>query len=85
MYFVYLLVNDDKRTYTEYTSDLKQRLRDHNAGKSAYTKGEKWHLVYYEAYVSKKDAVRRERRLKDGRARRQLRHRISNSLQTFVG
>ena len=85
MYFVYLLVSDDNRTYTGYTSDLKQRLRDHNAGKSGYTRGKKWHLVYYEAYASKEDAVRRERRLKDGRARRQLRLRVSRSLQCFVG
>jgi putative endonuclease len=85
MYFVYLLVSDDNRTYTGYTTDLKQRLRDHNAGKNGYTRGKKWYLAYYEAYASKEDAVRRERRLKDGRARRQLRLRVSRSLQSFVG
>jgi putative endonuclease len=85
MYFVYLLVSDDNRTYTGYTTDLRQRLRDHNARKSGYTGGKKWHLVYYEAYASKEDAVRRERRLKDGRARRQLRLRVSKCLQCFVG
>jgi putative endonuclease len=85
MYFVYLLVSDDNRTYTGYTTDLKQRIRDHNTGKSGYTRGKKWHLVYYEAYASKEDAVRRERRLKDGRARRQLHLRVSRSVRCFVG
>ncbi len=80
MYYVYLLVSDDNRRYTGYTSDLKRRLNEHNAGKGNYTRGRKWHLVYYEAYASKKDAMRREERLKDGRAKRQLLSRISESL-----
>ena len=82
MYYIYLLVSDDNRKYTGYTNDLKRRLREHNAGKSAYTRGKTWHLVYYEAYASKKDAMRREKRLKDGRARRQLINRISDSLNS---
>ena len=85
MYYVYLLGSDDNSTYTGYTTDLKRRLREHDASKSAYTRGKRWQLVYYEAYASKEDAMRRERRLKDGRAKRQLRHRISNSLKSFVG
>ena len=85
MYYVYLLVSDDNRTYTGFTSDLKRRIREHNSDKSGYTRGKRWHLAYYEAYASKIDAMRRERRLKDGRARRQLRDRISESLQYLVG
>ena len=83
MYYVYLLVSDDNRRYTGYTSDLKRRLKEHNAGKSNYTRGRKWHLVYYEAYASKTDAMRREERLKDGRAKRQLLNRISESLSSL--
>ena len=82
MYYVYLLVSDDNHRYIGYTGDLKRRLKEHNAAKSGYTKGKRWHLVYYEAYASKKDAMRRERRLKDGRARRQLINRISESLNS---
>ena len=42
---------------------------------------ERWELAYYEAFASRADAMRRERRLKhDGRARRQLMVRIAGSL-----
>ena len=85
MFYVYLLVSGDKRTYTGYTGDLKRRIAEHKASKSGYTRGKDWHLVYYEAYASKEDAMRRERRLKDGRARRQLSDRISKSMQLYVG
>lgn len=85
MYYVYLLVSDDSCTYIGFTGDLKRRIAEHDDGKSGYTSGRRWNLVYYEAYASKQDAMRREKRLKDGRARRQLRDRVSDSLQSFVG
>jgi putative endonuclease len=84
MYYVYLLVSDDKRTYTGYTDNLKRRIREHNTSNSGYIRGRNWHLVYYEAYTSKEDAMRREKRLKDGRARRQLRDRISKSMRLYM-
>ncbi len=84
MYYVYLLVNENGKIYIGYTSDLKRRMREHNCSKSGFTKGRRWKLVYYEAYLSKKDAIRREKRLKDGRARRQLIERISNSKSLVI-
>ena len=84
MYYVYLLVDDEKRRYIGYTADLKKRVTDHNASRSRYTKGKRWRLVYYEAYASKEDAMRRERRLKDGRARRQLMNRVAGSMESLV-
>jgi len=70
--------------YTGYTSDLRRRLAEHNSGKSKSTKGrEPFELIYYEAYRSKSDAMRRERMLKlGGRALGQLRGRIAQSLET---
>lgn len=45
-----------------YTSDLKKRLFDHHYGKSGYTRVRRpWKLVYYEAYLSEKDARLREK------------------------
>jgi len=79
MYFVYVLqsVEEPDNHYTGYTSDLKKRIASHNAGESRYTRGRRWRLVYYEAYVSEAIARDRERKLKhDGRVKRFLMERI---------
>ena len=56
MYYVYVLkINDE--FYIGYTEDLIRRLKQHK------TKG-KVTLVYYEAYLSKKSATNREKKLK---------------------
>ncbi len=82
MYYVYVLKSQKEHVYIGYTSDLKRRMSEHEGKLSPYTKNDEWHLVYYEAYLSKSDAQKREKRLKDGRARRQMLERISNSLIT---
>ena len=84
MYYVYIIkstVNDT--IYCGYSSNLKQRIEDHNAGKSKYTsKFRPWKLVYYEAYAFKGDAVIRERKLKKNRnVMRFLKNRIVNSIE----
>jgi len=83
MYYVYLLKSKKNgRVYTGYTEDLKQRVADHNIGKSPYTKRNRpFVLAYYEAYFSKEDAQKRERGLKlRAKASAQLRNRIKTSL-----
>jgi putative endonuclease len=84
MYYVYVLVQESSgNRYIGFSSDLRKRLEQHNRGRgSTYTKrGDKWQLVYYEAFVSKEDAMLRERKLKhDGRAKYQLFRRIERSL-----
>ena len=68
--------------YIGYTSNLKRRLIDHNSNQSKFTKSKgKWELVYCEIYRSKKDAVERERKLKQhGSSFGHLKKRILNSL-----
>ena len=83
MYYVYLIV--EKNTGNRYigsTSDLKKRIETHNRGYGGKTtKAGQWQLVYYEAYLNKKDATTREYKLKqDGRSRRFLYQRAANSL-----
>ncbi len=67
MYYVYVLrslrVKDE--FYVGYTSDLRQRLSEHNQGQSFHTKKfMPWELLYYEAYMTEALAIQRERRLK---------------------
>ena len=83
VYCVYVLKSDadEPRYYLGYTGDLKRRLSDHNDGQNRSTRGTRWKVVYYEAYVSRKAAMKRERILKhDGRSRRALMDRIRSSL-----
>ena len=80
MYYVYVLKNEKGNLYIGFTKDLKERLKKHNSKGSRYTsRYDEWKLVYYEAYVSEKDAREREKRLKDGRARYLLKQRIKHS------
>ncbi len=82
MYYVYLLVSEDGKTYIGYTSDLRRRLREHNKGYNKSTRGKKWKLIYYEAFLSEEDAKDRERKLKQrGSAKYKLLKRLSNSLK----
>jgi putative endonuclease len=83
VYYVYVLKSiTAEKLYFGYTKDLKKRLAEHNAGETTSTKGFQWKLVYYEAYTSKSDAMRRERKLKShGQAMRWLKERIKESLE----
>ena len=84
MYYVYVLFNKDNPgdTYLGYSSDLQKRVRQHNLGMNASTRGRQWQLVYYEAYVNEHAARTRERRLKhDGRVKRFLFERIRSQFE----
>ncbi len=81
MYYVYLLVNEKGTTYVGYTNDLRRRYQEHQTGQNIYTRKGVWRLVYYEAYLSKADAMLREKRLKDGRAKMELKKRVQSSIE----
>jgi len=69
VHYVYLLESlaDRDRRYVGVTTDLKQRIRDHNAGKSTHTaKYKPWRLVAYVAFSDKSKAVAFERYIKSG-------------------
>ncbi len=73
MYYVYVLrsLSEASQTYIGSSSDLKQRVKDHNAGKSPHTsKYMPWALVSYFAFSEKLKAYEFERYLKShsGRA-----------------
>jgi predicted GIY-YIG superfamily endonuclease len=67
--YVYLLESEAAagRRYVGVTSDLKQRLAEHNAGKSPHTsKYVPWRLVTYLAFSNEEKAETFERYLKSG-------------------
>jgi len=74
MFLVYVLRNRSSgRRYTGFTTDLVQRLGQHNSGVTKSTKNRGlWELVYQEEYETRGEAMRRERFLKSGQGREEL-------------
>jgi len=69
VHYVYLLVSVRKsgQRYIGVTTDLKQRLYDHNRGISPHTaQFVPWRLVTYIAFSDERSAGRFERYLKSG-------------------
>lgn len=83
MYFVYLIENqNDKSWYIGFTSNLKQRIEEHQSGRGGRTTKLKnnWKLIYFEGYINKQDAVGREKFLKSGSGRKYIKKQLTNYL-----
>ncbi len=80
MFFVYVLRSQTSgRLYTGHTSDITQRFGQHNAGITKSTKSRgPWRLVHQEEFRTRVDAIRRERFLKSGQGREELRRILGN-------
>jgi putative endonuclease len=78
MFYVYVLKSQkDDQFYVGYTSDLKNRIFEHNSGKVFSTRPRRpFELVYYEAGRNEKDALKREKYLKTTYGKRYIRNRI---------
>ena len=79
MYYVYCLESQKNfKLYIGYTSDLKKRLQDHNdqIGGDFTSKNGPWKLIYYEAYITKNDAMAQEQYYKTGFGRETLKKKI---------
>jgi putative endonuclease len=84
MQYVYIIKSIGKRKiYIGCTSDLRERLKEHNSGKVESTKFNiPWEIRYYEAYFSKKDAFEREKQLKrHAKGTIELKKRLKDSLK----
>ena len=69
MFYVYLIQSETKvdERYIGYTTNLKQRIADHNNGLSKHTKKfGPWNLITYHAFQDKKKAMEFEYYLKTG-------------------
>ena len=73
-FYVYVLYNKDKDfIYIGYSENIKQRVKEHNSGKSQSTKHYiPLKLIFYEAYPTMSDAKRREKYLKSNKGRTTL-------------
>ncbi|MFH1430417.1 MAG: GIY-YIG nuclease family protein [Candidatus Uhrbacteria bacterium] len=65
--FVYVLQSVSNKTlYIGETNDVARRLREHNAGKVQSTKPHRpYTLIYQEEHDTKKEALQRERLIKN--------------------
>ncbi len=65
-FFVYLVECRDNSFYCGYTTDIKQRIINHNKGiGSKYTKRRRpVRLIYFEEFSSKSEALKREYQIK---------------------
>jgi predicted GIY-YIG superfamily endonuclease len=69
MYYVYLIRSktNPEKTYIGFTSDIEQRLQEHNLGKSFHTADfPPWQLIAYVCFDSKMKAIEFEKYLKSG-------------------
>ena len=69
MHYVYLLesLSAQDRRYVGVTVNLKQRLQEHNTGKSTHTsKFKPWRVTTYVAFTDRTKAEAFERYLKSG-------------------
>jgi putative endonuclease len=78
MYYTYVLKSGiDKKLYIGFCNDLKRRFVEHTEGKVDATKYRRpLYLVYYEACLDEKKAIKREKYFKTGFGRRYLKERI---------
>ncbi len=78
MYYTYVLRSKkDGKFYIGVTKDLKRRFAEHNKGLVKATKNRRpFILIYYEACLSEKKAIKREKYFKTGFGRRFLKNRI---------
>ncbi|MFH1315523.1 MAG: GIY-YIG nuclease family protein [Candidatus Uhrbacteria bacterium] len=83
-FYVYVLkLYNRNQYYVGYTSDLKRRINEHllNQVHSTKSMDKKPELIFYEAYRSKIDAMRRERYLKSTKGKRVIRQMLIDTLK----
>ncbi len=82
-YYVYTFLSlKDKKLYTGFTTDLRNRMSQHARGEVTSTKNRRpLKLIHYEYLSNEKDARAREVFLKSGFGRKQLKQALKNTLK----
>jgi putative endonuclease len=82
MYYVYVLRDQStEKLYIGYSADLKTRIQTHQQKRVKSTKSGNYELIYYEAYLSKYDALGREKFLKGGSGRKYINKQLVHYLK----
>jgi len=82
MYYIYILLLNNKQLYTGYTENLRRRMAEHKTGHVEFTSRRlPVNLIHYEAYLLKSDAQRREKYLKTTEGKRFLKQQIKDLLE----
>ena len=81
-YITYVLKSKlDNNFYVGYTTNLDQRLDEHNSGRVKSTNARRpFEVVYYEVCCNQKDALHREKYLKSSYGKRYIKNRLKNYL-----
>ena len=81
-HYVYVVISmRDTQFYSGSTSDLKKRVKDHQRGLVRATRNRlPLQLVFYEAYLNKFDALRREDYFKSTKGKQTLRNMLKEYL-----
>ena len=71
MYTLYILYSESfDRFYVGYTNDFERRLSEHNRKKGKFTDaGIPWLIVHNEEFMTKKEAMQRERFIKSKKSK----------------
>ncbi len=82
MYYFYVLkFKQNGKLYYGYTNDLRRRIKEHKSGGSEFSsKNGNFELIFYEAYINKKDAQAAEKYFKTGHGREVLKGKLKNHL-----
>jgi putative endonuclease len=82
MYHVYVLYFCDvKKFYIGYTADLKRRIGEHQSGRGFSTvRLGCFDLIFYESFLNKADALRREGYFKTTKGKKSLKLILRESL-----
>jgi len=78
MFYVYLLLLNNKQIYTGFTTSLKQRIDEHKRGNVKSTINRRpVKLIHYEVYLLEEDARRREKFLKTSDGKKFIKRQLS--------
>ncbi len=76
-YFIYIIKNKDGKIYIGQTYDVNKRMIEHNKIGLGYTsKFRPWKLIHKEMFLSRQEAMDRERYLKTGNGRDWIKNNI---------
>ena len=81
-YYTYVLYSlKDNKLYIGYTNNIERRFQEHQDGKNTSTANRRpLNLIYYEAHLTKEDALRRESYFKTSSGKRTLKLMLRESL-----